>query len=131
VKGWIDPLRRLPDPARLVVSNAYSGSDRPADKWKRDYQIEGCDSLQLHHLYRAMAWLGELLPKDQQKDKTPFLPCCVKDPVEEDLFAHRRNLFTDLQLVFFDTTSIYFEGAGGESLACSATARITGRTLSR
>jgi transposase len=97
---------------RLFVS----GSDRAADKWKRDYQIEGCDSLQLHHLYRAMAWLGEVLPKDQQKDKTPFVPRCVKDRVEEDLFAHRRDLFSDLQLVFFDTTSIYFEGAGGESL---------------
>jgi transposase len=97
---------------RLFVS----GSDRAADKWKQHYQIEGCDSLQLHHLYRAMAWLGELLPKDQQKDKTPFAPRCVKDRIEEDLFAHRRDLFTDLQLVFFDTTSIYFEGAGGESL---------------
>ena len=56
-----------------------SGSDRAADKWKKDYQIEGCDALQLHHLYRAMAWLGEVLPKDQQKDKTPFAPRCVKD----------------------------------------------------
>ena len=97
---------------RLFVS----GSDRAADKWKRDYQIEGCDALQLHHLYRAMAWLGEVLPKDQQKDKTPFAARCVKDRVEEGLFAHRRDLFTDLHLVFFDTTSIYFEGAGGESL---------------
>src|SRR6478672_13014389 len=43
-----------------------SGSDRAADKWREDYQIEGCDGLQLHHLYRAMAWLGEELPKDQQ-----------------------------------------------------------------
>ena len=97
---------------RLFVS----GSDRAADKWKQHYQIEGCDSLQLHHLYRAMAWLGEVLPKDQQKDKTPFAPRCVKDRIEEDLFARRRDLFTDLQLVFFDTTSIYFEGVGGESL---------------
>jgi transposase len=97
---------------RLFVS----GSDRAADKWKQHYQIDGCDSLQLHHLYRAMAWLGEVLPKDQQKDKTPFAPRCVKDRIEEDLFTRRRDLFTDLQLVFFDTTSIYFEGAGGESL---------------
>jgi transposase len=97
---------------RLFVS----GSDRAAEKWKQHYQIEGCDSLQLHHLYRAMAWLGEVLPKDQQKDKTPFAPRCVKDKIEEALFAHRRDLFTDLQLIFFDTTSIYFEGAGGESL---------------
>ena len=44
-----------------------SGSDRAADKWKKDYQIEDCDALQLHHLYRAMAWLGQVLPKGQQK----------------------------------------------------------------
>src|SRR5262249_22289763 len=42
------------------------GSDRAADKWKVDYLIDGCDALQLHHLYRAMAWLGEELPHDQQ-----------------------------------------------------------------
>jgi Transposase DDE domain len=93
-----------------------AGSDRAADKWKRDYQIEGCDPLQLHHLYRAMGWLGEVLPEGQQQDQTPFAPRCIKDRVEEDLFAHRRDLFTDLQLVFFDTTSIYFEGEGGKTL---------------
>jgi transposase len=92
------------------------GSDRAADKWKSDYQIEGSNDLQLHHLYRAMAWLGEELPKDQQKDKTPFAPRCIKDRIEEDLFTHRRDLFTDLQLVFFDTTSIYFEGEGGQDI---------------
>ena len=92
------------------------GSDRAADRWKSDYQIEGGNDLQLHHLYRAMAWLGEELPKDQQKDKTPFAPRCIKDRIEEDLFAHRRDLFTDLQLVFFDTTSIYFEGEGGQDI---------------
>src|SRR5512135_2808505 len=92
------------------------GSDRAADKWRADYQIDGRGSLQLYHLYRAMAWLGEELPDDQQKDKTPFAPRCVKDRIEEELFAHRRDLFTDLQLVFFDTTSIYFEGGGGDDL---------------
>jgi transposase len=92
------------------------GSDRAADKWKTDYQIEGCDALQLHHLYRAMAWLGEELPQDQQKDKTPFAPRCTKDQIEEGVFGHRRDLFTDLQLVFFDTTSIYFEGKGGQDI---------------
>src|SRR5512144_1758140 len=92
------------------------GSDRAADKWKTDYQIEGCESLQLHHLYRAMAWLGEELPHDQQQGKTPFAPRCIKDRIEEGVFAHRRDLFTDLQLVFFDTTSISFEGHGGEDI---------------
>jgi Transposase DDE domain len=92
------------------------GSDRAADKWKADYQIDGCESLQLHHLYRAMAWLGEQLPEDQQQGKTPFAPRCIKDRIEEELFAHRRDLFTDLQLVFFDTTSISFEGEGGRDI---------------
>jgi transposase len=93
-----------------------SGSDRAANKWRTDYQIGGCDDLELHHLYRAMAWLGEELPKDQQKDMTPFAPRCIKDRIEEDVFRHRRDLFSGLQLVFFDTTSIYFEGQGGQDI---------------
>jgi transposase len=93
-----------------------SGSDRAAEKWKDGYAIRGADGLALHHLYRAMAWLGEPLPKDQQWGATPFTPRCVKDRIEEDLFAARRDLFTGLDIVFFDTTSIYFEGQGGQSL---------------
>src|SRR5262245_5410353 len=92
------------------------GSDRAADKWRADYEIPECEAIRLHHLYRAMAWLGEELPRDQQKDKTPFAPRCVKDRVEEGLFAHRRDLFSGLPLVFFDTTSIYFEGNGGQEI---------------
>ena len=92
------------------------GSDRAAEKWKTDYQIEECETLQLHHLYRAMAWLGEELPHDQQAGKTPFAPRCTKDRIEEAIFDHRRDLFTDLQLVFFDTTSISFEGEGGQDI---------------
>src|SRR5512147_555348 len=103
---FLTVLHRLFDP----------GSDRAADKWRTDYQIEGCDALQLHHLYRAMAWLGEELPTDQQNDKTPFAPRCIKDRIEEGVFNHRRDLFSGLQLVFFDTTSISFEGNGGEHL---------------
>jgi hypothetical protein len=90
------------------------GSDRAADKWKADYPVVGADALDLHHLYRAMAWLGEEL--DDQRAATPFAPRCTKDLVEEALHGHRRDLFTDLDLVFFDTTSLYFEGDGGETL---------------
>ena len=92
------------------------GSDRAAEKWKDDYAIEGVGDLDLHQLYRAMAWLGEVLPKDQQDGATPFAPRTNKDLIEEALFAQRRDLFTDLDIVFFDTTSIYFEGEGGETL---------------
>ncbi len=76
-----------------------SGSDRSADKWRRDVSVPGAENLGLHHLYRAMRWLGD-----------------HKDAVEETLFRRRRDLFTDLSLAFFDTTSLYFEGRGGESL---------------
>jgi transposase len=92
------------------------GSDRAAEKWKDDYAIDGASDLDLHHLYRAMAWLGEELPKDQQDGATPFAPRTNKDLIEEALFARRRDLFSDLDIVFFDTTSIYFEGEGGETL---------------
>jgi hypothetical protein len=63
-----------------------------------------------------MAWLGEELPEKEQNGRTPFAPRCVKDVVEERLFAHRRDLLTRLDLVFMDTTSLYFEGAGGQTL---------------
>ncbi|MDP2834467.1 MAG: IS1634 family transposase, partial [Pseudomonadota bacterium] len=92
------------------------GSDRAAEKWKDDYAIEGAGGLDLHHLYRAMAWLGEVLPKDRQGGATPFAPRTNKDLIEEALFARRRDLFSDLDIVFFDTTSIYFEGEGGETI---------------
>jgi Transposase DDE domain len=97
---------------RLFVS----GSDRAADRWREDYAIAGVEGLDLHHLYRAMAWLGEELSEEEQDGRTPFSPRCLKDVVEERLFAHRRDLFTRLDLVFMDTTSLYFEGAGGQTL---------------
>src|SRR5205807_10244548 len=93
-----------------------TGSDRAADRWQRDYALDGAAALQLHHLYRALAWLGEELPPDQQAGQTPFAPRCIKDRIEEELFAHRRDLFSGLQLVFFDTTSVYFEGNGGQDI---------------
>jgi len=99
-------LHRLCDP----------GSDRACEHWMQDQSIAGADGLQLQHFYRAMAWLGEPLPDDEQDGATPFSPRCTKDLIEEDLFARRRTLFSSLSLCFFDTTSIYFEGEGGETL---------------
>ena len=95
---------------RLFVS----GSDKTSEKWRRDYIIEGVEDLSLHHFYRAMAFLGEDV--EDQKDRTPFSPRCIKDLAEEGIFSERRDLFTGLDLVFLDTTSIYFEGAGGETI---------------
>jgi len=95
---------------RLFVS----GSDRSCDKWHRDYVINGVDGLSLHHLYRAMTFLGEEI--EDQKDRPPFSPRCAKDLIEEDMFTLRQDLFSGLDVVFFDTTSVYFEGAGGETI---------------
>ena len=40
----------------------------------------------------------------------------TKDRVEEGLFARRQDLFSGLDLVFFDTTSIWFEGEGRQTI---------------
>jgi hypothetical protein len=76
-----------------------SGSDRAGDRWRRDVLVPGSDGLKLHHLYRARRWLGD-----------------SRDEVEKALFQRRRHLFTECTLAFFDTTSLSFEGRGGESL---------------
>ena len=57
--------------------------------------------LELHHLYRALDALIE-----------------VKEPLEEHLFAQLRHLFNlEVDVVFYDLTSSYFEGAGPADLA--------------
>ena len=59
------------------------------------------EGLELHHLYRALDFLEEHIKA-----------------VEEALFLKDRDLFAlDVELVFFDTTSTYFEGRGPEGLA--------------
>jgi Transposase DDE domain len=94
---------------RLMVS----GSDRACEKWLDGYQIDGADGLELHQLYRAMAWLGEELADQSGATRAPRR---IKDLIEEALFQRRRSLFSDLSVVLFDTTSLMFYGAGGESL---------------
>jgi len=94
---------------RLFVS----GSDRDGASWMQDYDIAGVAGLDLHHFYRAMAWLGEEM---EEKADDALAPCCVKDAIEERLFEKRRDLFCDLSAVFMDTTSLSFYGEGGETL---------------
>jgi len=91
-----------------------SGSDRYCERWRRDYAVAGTEPLELHHLYRAMAFLGA--PLTDQSAASALAPRCNKDLIEEDIFKTWRDLFSGLELVFFDTTSIYFEGEGGEAL---------------
>jgi len=100
---FLTVLHRIMDP----------GSDRAAEKWRSAYSIGGMDAIDLHHLYRAMAWLGEELADQQGRG---LVPRTNKDLIEEQLFAKRRNLFNDVGLAIFDTTSLYFEGEGGNTL---------------
>lgn len=103
---FLTVLHRLMDP----------GSDRAAEKWKQTQAIDGARALSLQHLYRAMAWLGEPLPLPAQRRLSHGMPRLMKDRLEEELFARRRDLLTTLDMVFFDTTSIYFEGQGGQAM---------------
>ncbi len=65
--------------ATVVHRLVESGSDRQGMRFLRDVELPGTEELSLHHLYRAMRWLGE-----------------SKDAVEEGLFAAHRGLFTRL-----------------------------------
>ena len=109
---WFEfPLERVL--FTVVLHRLFSpGSDRAAEKWMGGYTIDGIDSpISLQHFYRTMGWLGEALPEAQQLHATPFMWRANKDLIEEGLFALRRDLFTGLDIVFFDTTSLHFEGA--------------------
>ena len=83
-----------------------SGSDRHASRWHRGFRIPGADELTLDHAYRAMIWLGEEVADGRT----------ATDAIEEDLYRHRQELFGEVSIAFFDTTSLYFEGAGGQTL---------------
>src|SRR5229473_3368672 len=67
------------------------GSDRAAERWKGDYVLAGVDELELHHLYRAMGWLGQVLPEDQQQGSSNLVPRSTKDILEEHLFSRGRE----------------------------------------
>ncbi|TVR78603.1 MAG: IS1634 family transposase, partial [Rhodospirillales bacterium] len=94
---------------RLFVS----GSDRACEAWMVDYAIPGIEGLQLHHFYRAMTWLGE---ETGPVAEGALAPRCIKDVIEEQLFDRRRDLFSELSVVFMDTTTLSFEGEGGATL---------------
>jgi len=87
---------------RLTVS----GSDRHASEWRNGLRVPGAEGLGLDEAYKAMAWLGEI---DEHGRSTA-------EAIEEALYRHRQPLFGAVSIAFFDTTTLWFEGAGGESL---------------
>jgi transposase len=87
---------------RLMVS----GSDRHASRWHHGLRIPGAADITLDHAYLAMAWLGEEIAEGRT----------TTDAIEEELYRRRQELFGEVSIAFFDTTSLFFEGAGGETL---------------
>src|SRR5918997_3820739 len=64
------------------------------EQWLReDVRIEGTDTLALHHLYRAMDMLE-----------------AHKDAIEQAVYFRLADLLSlDVELIFYDTTSLHFE----------------------
>ncbi|MFN3414624.1 MAG: IS1634 family transposase, partial [Thermoanaerobaculum sp.] len=84
-------LNRLLDP----------GSKRATHLWAEGVYEPGFEQLELHHYYRALDFLAE-----------------NKEAVEDGWYGRLLDLFRqELDLVFWDTTSTYFEGRGPEALA--------------
>ena len=68
--------------------------------------MPGAEGLDLDHAYKAMAWLGAVDTAGRSTAET----------VEEALYRQRQPLFGAVSIAFFDTTTLWFEGAGGGSL---------------
>jgi hypothetical protein len=64
------------------------------EQWLReDVRIEGTEALELHHLYRAMDFLET-----------------NKSAIEEAIYFRMADLLNlDVELIFYDTTSVHFE----------------------
>ena len=64
------------------------------ERWLRDeVRIPGTEDLKLHHLYRTMDLVNS-----------------NRDCIEEEIYARLANLYNlEVDLIFYDTTSLYFE----------------------
>jgi hypothetical protein len=76
-------------------------SDRRGAEWIQTVEARGFPALRLPHFYRTVGWLWRR-----------------KERLERHLYERDRDLFNEgLDLVFFDTTSTYFEGRSWEGWA--------------
>ena len=100
IREQTEPLNLAFDLERAVFAMVANRALAPASKlycfeqWlQEDVHIEGIGKLSLHHLYRAM----DLLLKH-------------KDAIEEKLYFQVADLLNlDVDLIFYDTTSLHFE----------------------
>ena len=79
-----------------------------------------------------MAWLGE---ERHNGERSCLIArwCLVASKISwwSDCLPRRRDLFTDLSVVFMDATSLYFEGEGGAELGERGHSKDYRRTWSR
>ncbi len=76
-------------------------SKRRAELWLEEVYEPRFSKLKLQHFYRSLDFLDKHKPG-----------------IEEELFCEVKDLFNlPLDIVFYDTTSVYFEGEGPEGLA--------------
>jgi hypothetical protein len=83
------------------------------EQWlKEDAHIAGTEALGLQHLYRAMDFLE-----------------ANKEPIEREIFFRVADLLSlDVELIFYDTTSLHFEideqdrGYGAQDVVCGSRA---------
>jgi transposase len=119
--------------AAVIQRLVNPDSDRAGVKRLLANQLDCDETIRLHQLYRTMKWLGEPLKSDllgmeteaNDRDsdaktpdpvKRPKCVRCTKDLLEEEIYFSRQDLFSSLEMYYFDTTSLYFEGAGGDEL---------------
>ncbi len=80
----------------MVANRACAPSSKLScyEQWLReDVRIEGTDTLALHHLYRAMDWYE-----------------AHKEAIEKAIYFRLADLLhLDVELIFYDTTSLHFE----------------------
>jgi len=77
------------------------GSDLQGSKWIKTVEAEGFEQLQLSHFYKTLGVLWR-----------------EKETIERHLYKRGLDLFNqEVELVFFDTTSTYFEGIRWEGWA--------------
>jgi transposase len=93
---------KLAEAVYAMVLNRISDplSKRGVNQWLNEVYRPSFEQLEPHHLYRSLDFLAE-----------------NKESIELELFERTKTLF-DLQLdmVFWDTTSTYFEGKGPAQL---------------
>jgi len=86
----------------MILNRVLSPSSKlRVYEWLDEVYDPHFDGLELHHLYRALDFLDE-----------------HKERIEDNLFNKVKDLFNlKLDVVFYDTTSTYFEGKGPEEIA--------------